>query len=138
MWWRMFDRAEATPEELRDDPGCIEGIQAVGSPAVEKLSLVQAYSFAPEQECKLAAGDKTDVMFSFNLEAKLKLIELDASAGTLALGRLARRGWPRNLAGAFPQQWFRCCPTNMSRPNPFSLHWPKSPQEASAPGQLHA
>ena len=36
MWWRMFDRAEATPEELRDDPGCIEGVQAVGSPAAEK------------------------------------------------------------------------------------------------------
>lgn len=103
MWWRMFDRAEATPEELRDDPGCIEGIQAVGSPVVEKLSLVQAYRFAPEQECKLAAGDKTDVMFSFNLEAKLKLVELDASAGTLAL-KIGKKGLAEKLGGAFPQQ----------------------------------
>jgi uncharacterized protein len=103
MWWRMFDRAEATSEELRDDPGCIEGIQAVGSPAVEKLSLVQAYSFAPEQECKLAAGDKTDVMFSFNLEAKLKLVELDASAGTLAL-KIGKKGLTEKFGGAFPQQ----------------------------------
>ena len=103
MWWRMFDRAEATSEELRDDPGCIEGIQAVGFPAVEKLSLVQAYSFAPEQECKLAAGDKTDVMFSFNLEAKLKLVELDASAGTLAL-KTGKNGLAEKFGGAFPQQ----------------------------------
>jgi len=99
----MFDRAEATPEELRDDPGCIEGIQAVGSPVVEKLSLVQAYRFAPEQECKLAAGDKTDVMFSFNLEAKLKLVELDASAGTLAL-KIGKKGLVEKFGGAFPQQ----------------------------------
>ena len=32
MWWRMFDRADATPEELRDDSGCIEGVEASGSP----------------------------------------------------------------------------------------------------------
>jgi len=25
MWWRMFDRAVATAEELRDDSGCIQG-----------------------------------------------------------------------------------------------------------------
>ncbi|MEO8426504.1 MAG: TM0106 family RecB-like putative nuclease [Verrucomicrobiota bacterium] len=103
MWWRMFDRVEATSEELRDDPGCIEGIQAVGSPAVEKLSLVQAYAFAPEQDSKLAAGDKTHVMFSFNLEAKLKLVELDASAGTLAL-KVGRKGLTEKFGGAFPQQ----------------------------------
>lgn len=103
MWWRMFDRAEATPEELRDDPGCIEGIQAVGSPVVEKLSLVQAYRFAPEQECKLAAGEKNDVMFSFNLEAKLKLVELDASAGTLTL-KIGKKGLAEKFGGAFPQQ----------------------------------
>ena len=32
MWWRMFDRAEATPEALRDDPGCIEGVEADRTP----------------------------------------------------------------------------------------------------------
>ena len=47
MWWRMFDRAVATAEELRDDSGCIEGIQAVGSPATEKQSQVQTYKFDP-------------------------------------------------------------------------------------------
>lgn len=85
MWWRMFDRAEATAEELRDDSGCIEGIRAVGTPVDEKQSIIQTYWFDPAQECKLAAGEKTNVMFSFNLEAKLKLVGLDASAGVLEL-----------------------------------------------------
>jgi predicted RecB family nuclease len=103
MWWRMFDRAEATPEELRDDPGCIEGVQAVGSPVDEKKSQVQAYQFDAAQECKLAAGDRSEVMFSFNLEAKLRLVELDASAGTLAL-KIGKKGLDDKFGGAFPHQ----------------------------------
>jgi uncharacterized protein len=103
MWWRMFDRAEATPEEIRDDPGCIEGVQADGSPVDEKKSQVQAYRFDPAQECKLAAGERSEVMFSFNLEAKLRLVELDASAGTLAL-KIGKKGLEDKFGGAFPQQ----------------------------------
>ena len=45
MWWRMFDRADASPEERRDDPGCIEGVQSDGDCVTEKKSLVQAYRF---------------------------------------------------------------------------------------------
>jgi predicted RecB family nuclease len=103
MWWRMFDRAETTADELRDDPGCIEGIQAVGSPVADKQSLIQTYAFDPAQECKLAAGDKTDVMFSFNLEAKLKLVALNSAAGTLAL-KIGKKGLAEKFGGAFPQQ----------------------------------
>ena len=85
MWWRMFDRAKAPSEELRDDPACIESIQAMGSPVSEKQSLVQTYRFDPSQECKLAAGDRSKVMFTHNLNAKFTLWELDASAGRLDL-----------------------------------------------------
>jgi uncharacterized protein len=103
MWWRMFDRTTATPEELRDDPGCIEGVQAVGSPALEKQSLIQEYKFDPAQECKLAAGDRTEVMFSHNLEAKLRLTELDSSVGSLTL-KIGKKGLNEKFGGAFPQQ----------------------------------
>jgi uncharacterized protein len=103
MWWRMFDRADATAQELRDDPGCIEGVRAVGSPVADKQSFVQAYSFDPAQECKLAAGEKTDVMFRFNLDTKLKLVALDASAGTLAL-KIGKKGLNEKFGGAFPLQ----------------------------------
>ena len=103
MWWRMFDRAEATPEALRDDPACIEGIRAIDSPVPDKQSLVQTYRFDPSQECKVAAGDKSKVMFTHNLEAKLTLSSLDTSAGRLEL-KVGKRAISEKFGGAFPQQ----------------------------------
>jgi uncharacterized protein len=103
MWWRMFDRAKATSEDLRDDPACIEGIFALGSPLPEKLSLVQAYRFDPSQECKLAAGDGSKVMFTHILNAKCTLLELDASAGSLRI-KIGKKSLNEKCAGAFPQQ----------------------------------
>ena len=102
-WWRMFDRAKSADEELRDDPGCIEGVQAVGSPTPEKQSLVQAYRFDPSQECKLSAGEKSSVMFSHCLEARLNLLSLDLSKGSLQL-KISRKSLDRNLGGMFPQK----------------------------------
>jgi predicted RecB family nuclease len=102
MWWRMFDRAAATSEELRDDPGCIEGVQAVGSPEPEKQSLAQNYRFDPFQECKLAAGDRSKVMFTHNLECKLNLLALDASRGELQI-KLGKKGLSDKFEGVFPQ-----------------------------------
>jgi len=103
MWWRMFDRAKATSDALRDDPACIEGIQSIGFPTPEKLSLVQAYRFDPSQECKLAAGDKSKMMFTRNLHAKFTLVELDASTGSLHL-KIGKKGLNEKCAGAFPHQ----------------------------------
>jgi hypothetical protein len=101
MWWRMFDRAAATSEELRDDPGCIEGVRALGAPVLLQKSYLQRYRFDPAQECKLAAGDKSKVMFTHNLEAKLTLFGLDVSAGNLEL-KLGKRGLQEKFAGEFP------------------------------------
>lgn len=101
MWWRMFDRAAATSDVLRDDPACIDGVQATESPMPDKQSLVQAYRFDPFQECKLAASDKSRVMFTHNLEAKLTLSALDISAGTLEL-KIGKKGLNEKLGGAFP------------------------------------
>jgi hypothetical protein len=75
MWWRMFDRAAATPEERHDDPGCLEGLQADGPCVTEKRSLVQAYRFDPTQECKLSEDDK--VRFTHNLDAIFTLSEIE-------------------------------------------------------------
>ena len=101
IWWRMFDRAAATPDELRDDSGCIEGISAVGSPVVDKQSLVQTYQFDSSQECKLAAGEKSKVMFSHNLEPKLTLTQLDVVSGELKL-KLSKKALGEKFGGAFP------------------------------------
>ncbi|WNM57870.1 TM0106 family RecB-like putative nuclease [Candidatus Nitrospira allomarina] len=103
MWWRMFDRATATPEELRDDPACLQGICAVGPPMPEKLSLVQEYRFDPSQECKLTSGDKSKVMFTHNLDAKFTLLELDTSTGSLSL-KIGKKALSEKFLGAFPSQ----------------------------------
>ena len=103
MWWRMFDRAMATAEELRDDSGCIEGLRAVGFPVTEKQSQVQTYRFDPSQECKLAADGKTTVMFTHNLEGKFTLTALDLSGGTLQL-KIGNKSLNEKFGGSFPRQ----------------------------------
>jgi len=102
MWWRMFDRAKASSEELRDDAACIEGVRAIGSPVSEKQSLVQEYRFDPFQECKLAAGDKSRVMFTHNLHARFTLSELDSTTGCLKL-KIGKKSLNGEFGGAFPQ-----------------------------------
>ncbi|MDR3688258.1 MAG: TM0106 family RecB-like putative nuclease [Fimbriimonas sp.] len=102
IWWRMFDRAQATPEELRDDLGCIEGVRAVGEPRPEKQSLVQTYCFDPSQECKLEAGEQSKVMFTCDLGAKFTLFHLDLASGKLEL-KLGMRTLHDRFRGEFPQ-----------------------------------
>lgn len=101
VWWRMFDRAVAEPETLRDDPGCIEGVTAVGEPIPDKRSLVQRYRFDPAQECKLAAGKRSQVMFSHNLEVRLNLVEIDPEIGEVDL-KLGVAQLNAKLDGQFP------------------------------------
>lgn len=101
MWWRMFDHAKATHDELHDDPACICGIQAEGYSTSEKQSLIQKYRFDPSQECKLAGGERSRVMFAHNLEAKLTMSELDTSTGSLSL-KISRKGLSEKFGGAFP------------------------------------
>ncbi len=103
VWWRMFDRADATPEERRDDPGCIEGVEIAGLPTPVKQSLVQEYRFDPAQECKLAAGERSYVMFAHDLKAKLNLSSIDAATGTLDL-KIGKKGLNEKFGGAFPKK----------------------------------
>lgn len=102
VWWRMFDRAQATSEELRDDTGCIEGVVATGTPWTEKRSLVQSYTFDPQQECKLTAGERKYVKFSHELEGQFNLTELDLAAGTLQL-KISTASLNEKFGGSFPQ-----------------------------------
>lgn len=101
MWWRMFDRAVATAEELRDDSGCIEGVGIDGVAVKEKRSLVQAYRFDSDQECKLSHGEKKQVMFTHDLKTKFNLPFLDADNGVLKL-KLGESTLKERFDGAFP------------------------------------
>jgi predicted RecB family nuclease len=100
MWWRMFDRADATPDALRDDSGCIEGIQAHGNCVTDKRSLLQAYRFDPSQECKLDAGDT--VMFTHDLGTKFGIAAIDLDAGEVVL-KIGRQTLDQKCDGVFPR-----------------------------------
>lgn len=101
VWWRMFERAAATPEERRDDPGCIEGIAAVGAAVPEKRSLLQTYQYEPAQECKLTEGDA--VRFAHNLNATFTILGIDASGGRLQL-KISKKSLDDKCEGLFPQR----------------------------------
>lgn len=82
-WWRLFDRAEAEEDELRDDPACIAGITPVGDIEPIKRSWMQRFTFDPNQECKLSGSER--VYLASNLRNSFELIDLDTVNGTLAL-----------------------------------------------------
>jgi predicted RecB family nuclease len=99
MWWRMFERADATAEELRDDSGCIEGMKSVGAYVAEKKSFLQKYTFDPSQECKLDADDR--VMFTHNLDASFAIATIDLDSGEVTL-KIGKRGLAEKCKGVFP------------------------------------
>lgn len=100
MWWKMFDRAGATDDELRDDSACIQGIQSYGTCVTEQRSLLQKYRFDPSQECKLDAGDS--IMFTHNLDATYTIHAIDLDTGELTL-KISRRSLDQKCHGAFPR-----------------------------------
>src|SRR5271165_2225854 len=47
MWWRMFDRAAASSEELIDDPGCVQGVEKCGAAFPKDGSLLKDEFVSP-------------------------------------------------------------------------------------------
>lgn len=99
VWWRLFDRSGMELEDLRDDPGCIAGVIADGSPRTEKRSLVQRYRFDPTQECKLPKGS---VMFPWELNVKFTVHTIDLKKGSIEL-KVGIEKLNKNFDGKFPQ-----------------------------------
>jgi RNase_H superfamily/AAA domain len=100
MWWRMYDRAKASSDELIDDPGCIQGVCAVGAPIIEKQSLMQTYHFDSTQACKVEPNDT--VMFTHDLNIKFKATAVDLSNGKLKL-KIGQKSLIAKCGGAFPK-----------------------------------
>ena len=101
MWWRMFNRAQFTDDELRDDSGCIQGIEAYGSCLTEKKSLLESYRFDPSQECKFEVGDT--VRFTHDLNISFTITKIDADAGDLTL-RIGKKTLDDKCLGKFPNR----------------------------------
>ncbi|MBI1389034.1 MAG: TM0106 family RecB-like putative nuclease [bacterium] len=101
-WWKMFDRRDAEPEELRGDPACVEGLRAAGKPKQDKRSFVRTYRFDPNQECKLAGDGSSQVMFCDLIEAKFTLASLNLARGELQL-KISEKMLNEKCGGEFPE-----------------------------------
>jgi len=80
VWWRMFDRAEQDSAALEEDLACIGGAKLSPNPPVqEKRSLVFTYRFNPDQDTKVAVGERVHAVP--NLTATMEVVSMDAEAG---------------------------------------------------------
>ncbi len=79
MWWRFFDRLESPPEDLYDDADCLAYVRRTATPPVpDKRSQVVAFSFDPDQDTKLEAGDPVYLLFGIEpAKHAVKTIDLD-------------------------------------------------------------
>ena len=100
-WWRMFDRADATDDVLRDDPACIEGMVADGPCTTEKKSLLQRYRFDPSQECKIDVDDT--VMFTHDLAWSFRVAAIDLDNGELTI-KIGKKKLDDKCGGKFPER----------------------------------
>ena len=63
---------------------------------------MQRYCFDPNQECKLAAGDKCKVMFTHNLDAEFVLSAIDTARGELEI-KIGKKSLNEKFGGPFPR-----------------------------------
>jgi len=81
MWWALFERLEMEDDELFEDAGCLSGLKLRHYDGFNRLA---HYSFDPEQETKLNAGDSCwYIQDGTNLNAKIT--SFDGERGNLQL-----------------------------------------------------
>lgn len=90
MFWRMFDRAGMSDEQLADDIDCLASLRFVRhDPATE----ADLYEFDPGQDSKLDAGDRC--LVADDLQLRCTIVSIDFDRGRCALrfgnGRAPKR-----------------------------------------------
>ena len=85
-WWMYFHRLNhCTDEDLFVDSEAIAGLTYVGVAGQEAKSLIHRYSFDPEQEYKLRAGDS--VVDPATEKSPGIIVDVDMVSGTIDLKR---------------------------------------------------
>jgi predicted RecB family nuclease len=83
-WWRLFDRRDATEEELFDDPDCLAGLERTETPPVKiKRSWGHEYRFDPSQDTKIRTGAK--VCFAPDVDKRYDVVYMDEDAGRVVI-----------------------------------------------------
>ena len=103
IWWALFERSAMTHRELIEDLDCLGGLMLVDGPPIPiKRSLGFRYTFDPDQDTKLGAGDR--VIFAHDLAMRATIHELDPSGslllkiGSAKLAALPEGRLPRTLS----------------------------------------
>lgn len=88
-WWAVFDRQDASDEDLTDDPDCLGGVtpDPAEGPRTVKRSLEISYRFEP-QDTRLKPGDTP--CLTTTLRSAGTIVELAAEEGHMVLRRGAK------------------------------------------------
>lgn len=106
-WWRYFDRILNCDEaDLLADTEAIAGLSVAGEPTPDKRSLIWHYEFDPDQEHKLPVGkqvldpatERAKYQIGSAVPGPGTLVDIDHSAGTLSLRRVATSEAPHPAA----------------------------------------
>lgn len=81
-WWRIFDRAAATTDELAADFDCLAGLERV-NPVVAGASNLWDYRYDADQDTKLDAGDRC--CFASDVDDEVKIESIDPETGSVTL-----------------------------------------------------
>lgn len=86
VFWRKFDRALKTHEELAEDLDCLGFLELEGTPRPDKKSLVYTYRFDPGQDTKVQEGDRCIVASDLSLKTTLQLLDRENGRAVLRIG----------------------------------------------------
>ena len=104
MWWRYFDRLESSAEDLYDDADCLANVKRTATPPEPvKRSQVIEFSFDPDQDTKLEAGDPVHLLFGDESE-KHTIQTMDLDRGLLRIKFGPKRPIP-DLCHIIPNEY---------------------------------
>lgn len=113
VFWKMFDRYEMTEQELVDDLDCLGGIERTEkSPRQDRRSLVYQYTFDPDQDTKLEAGDKC--FFASDQQINATIDALDRSEGLVEIKLGPSRPTPPECLSLIPNEYVGAEPITKS------------------------
>jgi len=96
VFWRRYDWASKTDEELAEDIDCLAHLERTANdPLPEKSSLVYEYAFNPEQESKLHRGSQCLVVNDFKLT--FNLYDMNPQQGLVYIKVGKKRELPQAL-----------------------------------------
>jgi hypothetical protein len=103
IWWRRFDRMEMEEHELMADPECLGGLRRTAQPPQRiKRSYEYEYSFDPQQETKMRAGQ--DFLFANDYKKRGEISDLDLDGGRAVLKVSIQQGAPPERLSIAPNE----------------------------------